>query len=78
MNDLWMTFKNYLSTTVEKNIAIFMLKRPSSLPWLNAQLRKLLKRKRILLQRSRASRDWSPYRNNTTQEGPETHDTKPF
>ena len=94
VNDLWMTFNNSLSTTTEENIRIFVLKQSSSLPWFNAQLKKMLKRKRRLFpackgferlvplpevpKRRELRRAEWQYINKNTQEGLDKNDTRPF
>jgi len=59
---LWTTFKTALTATMERNIPSFTLRQSRSLPWLTAPLRRMLKRKKRLFGRARASKNWAPYR----------------
>ena len=62
VNILWTTFKTLLTNSITRNIPSFTLRKTSSLPWLTAPLRALLKRKSRLFHRARVSKDWSTYR----------------
>jgi len=59
---LWSTFRDSLSNTMKRNIPTFTLKQSQSLPWLNASIKRLLRRKKRLFQRAKSSNSWSPYR----------------
>ena len=62
IDSLWNKFKSSLLTSLEKNVPSFMLKPKSRLPWLSANIRKLLKKKQKLFKRAKNSNNWSPYR----------------
>ena len=55
INEMWVIFKTQLSAAVDKFILSKMTKTKYSLPWIDASIRKLLKRKGRLHLRARKS-----------------------
>ncbi|XP_070206189.1 uncharacterized protein [Littorina saxatilis] len=61
--DLWTLFKSSLLASVDSYIPSTIAKNRSSLPWLSASLKRMLRRKQRLFKRAKHSKIWTEYRN---------------
>lgn len=60
---LWEFFKSSLQATVNQYIPSSVSRKRTSLPWINAPLRRMLRRKQRLFRRAKQTNDWTSYRN---------------
>ena len=57
--NLWVTFKNSLQTSIEKNIPSSLARKRTRLPWIDRSVLKLLRRKKKLYRQAKVTWDWS-------------------
>ena len=62
VEELWTTFKTKLQDAIDKNIPTTQQQRRTSLPWLDYNIKKMLKRKQRLLNKARQTNNWTQYR----------------
>lgn len=59
---LWTVFKDSIKMAVDKHVPSRMSGKKKNIPWLNADIRKLLKRKKRLYAKARKSGNWANYK----------------
>ena len=62
VEQLWSTFKKSLLSSINANIPTYIHKNTTSLPWINVKIKRILKKKKRLFKKARATNNWPPYR----------------
>ena len=62
VNTLWSLFKNQLNQAIEKHIPSKQIRSNNNLPWMNTNLRKLIKKKTRLHKQAKKTNNWNKFK----------------
>ena len=62
INTLWSIFKTSLTEAINKNIPSKQIRTSNNLPWMNSNLKKMIRKKNKLHQRAKKTQDWTAFR----------------
>jgi hypothetical protein len=62
VNHLWETFKGSIKEVVDRHVPSVLRKKKDDLPWLNGNIRRMLRKKKRLFKRAKKSHNWADFR----------------